>query len=133
MLSGKYCFSEYINSRKFSTTIRCNYSSESAIKFDDYFRRIAASEKLPLNGERLRELFADKYVNAACRIHSANDAYKNFVLACYVDDCLLIAPTKQTCSEAESHLISLLKRLGFGVKRFKVPAPRIECSFLVCA
>lgn len=55
----------------------------------------------------------------------------NFVVVSYLDDFLLIAPTKQTCSQAQSYLVSLLIRLGFGVKWSKEQGVH-ECSFLVC-
>lgn len=67
--SGEHAeaLSEYLDYQEILTTMRCNYSDESVLKFDDDFRRTTASRKLPLNDEQVRKLFADKYFHAACR------------------------------------------------------------------
>lgn len=48
-------------------TMRCNYSDESIIRFDDDFGRTALCEKIGLNDERYRKFLADRYFHAGSR------------------------------------------------------------------
>lgn len=58
---------EFLEYLKFVANMRCNYSDESVLRFDDYFRRTAKSEGLPLHDERFRKTLGDKHFHSACR------------------------------------------------------------------
>lgn len=58
---------EYLEYHEFLITMRCNYTDDSILRFDDDFRRTALSEKVELSDERYRKILADRYFHFDAR------------------------------------------------------------------
>lgn len=77
--SGEYatCLSEYLEYQEYLVTMKCNYSDDAVLKFDDDFRRTAESDKLSLRDERCRKILADRYFHSASRKTKSEQAKTN--------------------------------------------------------
>ena len=82
--------------------------------------------RLPFGAKRAPGIFHP--ITQAVRRMMARKGYPDTVV--YLDDWLVIAPSKEACLETMNVLLKLLRELGFSISYKKVVMPAVKLTFL---
>lgn len=118
-LSSAYRSVKIHPSNTSATGIKWRFSGDSTDTF-------MVDERLPFGATRSPEVF--HRVTQAVKAIMAARGFKHMVA--YLDDFILIAPTRELCTQAMNMLLALLRRLGFAINYSKVVCAAQSLTFL---